>query len=160
MNILYNIIIYPIIQIIEFVFVFAQKAFKETGVSIMAVSGAVSLLCLPLYNVAEKWQRIERDAQKKLKPKIDKIKAVFRGDEQYMILSAYYRQNHYHPVYAMRNTFSLLIQIPFFIAAYSFLSHLDALKEAHFLFISDMGAPDGMVKIGWGGGGLTCFRFC
>jgi membrane protein insertase Oxa1/YidC/SpoIIIJ len=70
-----------------------------------------------------------------------------------MILSAYYRQNHYHPVYAMRNTFSLLIQVPFFIAAYSFLSHLDALKGAHFLFISDMGAPDGLVKISWGGGG-------
>jgi hypothetical protein len=50
----------------------------------------------------------------------------------------------------MRNTASLLIQIPFFIAAYSYLSHLDALKGTHFLFIADMGAPDGLVKIGGG----------
>jgi hypothetical protein len=52
----------------------------------------------------------------------------------------------------MRNTFSLLIQIPFFIAAYSYLSHLEALKGARFLFISDLGAPDALVKIGGGGG--------
>ncbi|MDR2097161.1 MAG: YidC/Oxa1 family membrane protein insertase [Spirochaetaceae bacterium] len=152
MNILYNIIIYPIVQIIEIVFVFTQKIFKETGISIIAVSCAVSVLCLPLYNVAERWQKIERDIQKKLKPKTDKIRAVFRGDERYMILSAYYRQNSYHPVYAMRNTFSLLIQIPFFIAAYSYLSHLELLKDARFLFINDLGSPDGLLKIGGGGG--------
>jgi YidC/Oxa1 family membrane protein insertase len=144
---LYTIIIYPIAQIIEFVFVFAQKVFKETGLSVIAISAAISILCLPLYAVAEKWQQIERDTQKRLKPKIDKIKAVFKGDEQYMILSAYYRQNRYHPVYAMRSTFGLLIQIPFFIAAYSYLSHLEALKGASFFFIHDLGSPDALIPI-------------
>jgi membrane protein insertase Oxa1/YidC/SpoIIIJ len=46
----------------------------------------------------------------------------------------------------MRNTFSLLIQIPFFIAAYSYLSQLDDLKNVSFLFISDLGAPDGLIS--------------
>jgi YidC/Oxa1 family membrane protein insertase len=147
LNILYTIIIYPIVQIIEFVFVFAQKLFKETGLSIICVSGAVSILCLPLYMVAERWQEVERNIQKSLASKIAKIKAVFTGDERYMILSTYYRQNHYHPVYAMRSTFGLLIQIPFFIAAYSYLSHLDALKGASFLFISDLGKPDALLPI-------------
>ncbi|MDR0575302.1 MAG: YidC/Oxa1 family membrane protein insertase, partial [Tannerella sp.] len=86
--------------------------------------------------------------QKRLKPKLDKIKAVFKGDEQYLILSTYYRQNHYHPIYALRSTFSLLIQIPFFIAAYSYLSSLEALKGASFLFIQDLGAPDRLASIG------------
>jgi membrane protein insertase Oxa1/YidC/SpoIIIJ len=98
--------------------------------------------------VAEKWQQIERDTQKRLKPKIDKIKAVFKGDEQYIILSNYYRQNHYHPVYALRSTFGLLIQIPFFIAAYSYLSQLEVLKNESFFFISDLGAPDGLISAG------------
>jgi YidC/Oxa1 family membrane protein insertase len=142
------------VQIIEFVFVFSQKVFKETGVSVIAISAAISILCLPLYAVAERWQQIERDTQKKLKPKIDKIKAVFKGDEQYMILSAYYRQNRYHPVYALRSTFGLLIQIPFFIAAYSYLSHLEALKGASFLFIHDLGAPDKLIPLGGGEGNL------
>jgi hypothetical protein len=83
-----------------------------------------------------------------MKPTVDKIKAVFKGDEQYMILSTYYRQNHYHPVYALRNSFGLLIQVPFFIAAYTYLSHLEAIRGISFLFIQDMSAPDSMLRIG------------
>jgi YidC/Oxa1 family membrane protein insertase len=130
------------------VFVFSERIFKETGISVSAISVAISVLTLPLYVVAEKWQRIERDTQKRLKPRLDKIKAVFKGDEQYMILSTYYRQNHYHPIYALRSTFGLLIQIPFFIAAYSYLSHLDALKGASFFFIKDLGVPDTLIPLG------------
>jgi YidC/Oxa1 family membrane protein insertase len=99
---------------------------------------------LPLYSITEKYQQKERDLQKRLKPKIGKIKTVFKGDEQYMILSAYYRQNRYHPFYALRNSLSLIIQIPFFIAAYSYLSHLSILRGASFLFIKDLGAPDAL----------------
>jgi YidC/Oxa1 family membrane protein insertase len=102
---------------------------------------------LPLYIVAEKWQQMEREVIRRLKPKIDRIKAVYRGDERYMILSAYYRQNHYHPLYALRSSFGILIQIPFFMAAYTFLSHLDALKNTSFFFIRDLGAPDGLLII-------------
>jgi len=144
-NILYTIIIYPIIQILEFVFVFVQKIFKETGLSIICISGAVSVLCLPLYMVAEKWQVVERNIQKRLTSKTAKIKAVFSGDEQYMILSTYYRQNYYHPIYALRSSFGLLIQVPFFIAAYSYLSHLQALQGMPFLFIKDLGKPDSLL---------------
>jgi len=149
-NIFYTIIIYPIVQIIEFVFVFAQKLFKETGFSIVFVSAAVSIFCLPLYMIAEKWQEIERDIQKKLAPKIAKIKAAFTGDERYLIMSTYYRQNHYHPVYAMRSTIGLIIQIPFFIAAYSYLSHLELLNGSSFLFIPNLGKPDALLPIAGG----------
>ncbi|MCL1927440.1 MAG: YidC/Oxa1 family membrane protein insertase [Treponema sp.] len=145
---IYNIIIFPIIQIIEAAFFLSQKVFKETGISVIFVSLVISTLLLPLYAVAENWQLLERDIEKRLKPKITKIKNVFKGDEQYMILSAYYRQNHYHPVYAMRSTFGLLIQIPFFIAAYSFLSHLEAIKNVPFLFIRDLGSPDALFSAG------------
>jgi len=147
-NIFYTIIIYPITQILEFVFVVAQKLFKETGLSIIFISGAVSILCLPLYMIAEKWQEIERNTHKLLAPKIAKIKSVFNGDERYMILSTYYRQNHYHPIYALRSSFGLLIQVPFFIAAYSFLSHLQALKGMPFLLIRDLGKPDALLPLG------------
>jgi YidC/Oxa1 family membrane protein insertase len=145
---LYTIIIYPITQILEFCFNFSQRLFKEAGISVIFIGLVISVLCLPLYAVAEKWQQVERDIQKKLKPKIDKIKNVFKGDEQYMILSTFYQQNHYHPIYALRSTFGLLIQVPFFIAAYSYLSNLDALKNTSFLFVRSLGVPDSLFQIG------------
>jgi len=146
-NILYTIIIYPITQILEFIFIFMQNVFKSTGITIICISLAVSVLCLPLYMVAERWQEIERNIQKRLKLKITKIKAVFKGDERYMILSFYYRQNHYHPIYALRSSFGLLIQIPFFIAAYSFFTRLQALQGTSFLFIRDLGKPDALLPV-------------
>jgi YidC/Oxa1 family membrane protein insertase len=149
-NIFYTIIIYPIIQIFEFVFMFAQSLFNNPGITIIFISTAVSVLCLPLCIVAEKWQEVERNIQKQLAPRIAKIKSVFTGDERYLILSAYYRQNHYHPIYALRSSFGLLIQIPFFIAAYSYVSHLQALHEMPFLFIKDLGKPDALLPVAGG----------
>ena len=148
LNFLYNIIIFPLVQIIEIAFIIVYRIFHDRVLAIVGVSAAVTLCTMPLYFIAEKWQQAERDIQQKFKPKVDKIKSVFRGDEQYMILTAYYRQNHYHPAYAMRNSFGILIQIPFFLAAYSWLSSLEFIKGASFMFIRDLGAPDRFLSIG------------
>ncbi|WP_255804214.1 hypothetical protein [Treponema denticola] len=88
----------------------------------------------------------ERELQKKLKHKIDDIKAVFSDDERYMILSTYYRQNNYHPIYSLRGMLGLMLQIPFFIAAYHFLSGLVLLQGSSFLFLANFGKPDALIK--------------
>jgi membrane protein insertase Oxa1/YidC/SpoIIIJ len=153
---LYTLIIYPIVTIIELSYYFVLRVFHNPALALIGVSTAVSVLTLPLYLRAERWQKAERAIQKHLAPGIAKIKAAFSGDEQYMILSTYYRQKHYHPVYALRNSFGILIQIPFFIAAYSYLSHLESLKGASFLFIKDLSRPDALLQlpiIRGGGGG-------
>ncbi len=145
---LYTLIIYPLEQLIEIAFAFCMRVFKNQGISVLFVSATVTLCCLPLYIVAERWQEIQRKTEAALKGGVDRIKRCFKGDEQYMILTTFYRQNHYHPMMALRSSFSLLIQIPFFIAAYHFLSHLETLKGMSFLFIRDMGSPDALFSIG------------
>ncbi|GHV84284.1 hypothetical protein AGMMS50212_16270 [Spirochaetia bacterium] len=146
LDFLYTLIIYPIEQIIELSYGLSFKTFHNDGMAILCISVLVSIVTLPLYFMAEKHQQTERNIQKRLKPKIDKIRAVFHGDEQYMILSSYYRQNNYHPIYALRSSIGLLIQIPFFIAAYSYLSNFAALKGYSFLFIRDLGSPDNLLS--------------
>ena len=147
-DILYTLLIFPIEQIIELSFVFVYRIFRNPAFSILGVSLAVSLFTLPLYFMAEKHQKTERDIQKKMKPAIDNIRSVFTGDERFMLLSAYYRQNSYHPLYSLRTSISLLIQIPFFIAAYHFLSNLEMIKCVSFGPIKDMSAPDALLTIG------------
>jgi YidC/Oxa1 family membrane protein insertase len=148
LNVFYAVIIFPIEQVIEAAYTVVYKIFETPGLSILGVSFVVTFLCLPLYILAEKWQDVERRTQKILAPKIDKIKSCFTGDQRYLILSTYYRQNRYHPVYALRASFGALVQIPFFIAAYHFLSHLETLNGARFLFIKDLSAPDALFHIG------------
>ncbi len=148
LSFLYSLTIYPIKQIIEFFYVLFSVASKNQGISIIGVSLIFTLLCLPLYITAEKWQEIERETQNRMKKQIQRIKKAFKGDEQYMMLSTFYKQQHYHPLMALRSSFGLLIQIPFFIAAYSFLSHLQQLQGSSFLFIRDMGKADALFTIG------------
>lgn len=146
---LFNIIIYPITLIIESAYAFLNTVIKHNhGFAILGISFFISLLCLPLYAKAELIQEKERIIRKKMSSRIVSIRQNFKGDEQYMILSMYYRENHYHPIMALRSSLSLLIQIPFFIAAYSFLSHFELLKGQSFFIIRDLGRPDMMLSIG------------
>ena len=64
------------------------------------------------------------------------------------ILQTYYRQNHYKPTDALNGSVSLLLEIPFFMAAYQYLSHLNILKGASLGPINDLGAPDGLLVVG------------
>ncbi len=145
---LYTLIIYPLTLCIECIYTLFNRFTDNAGFCVIGVSIGVTLLCLPLYAVAEHWQEIERKKQASMKPVLNHIKQVFSGDERYMMTSAYYRQNNYSPLLGLRSSFGLLIQVPFFIAAYTFLSHLSALKGESFLFISDMGSQDALFKIG------------
>lgn len=143
----YNIIIVPIYDLLEFFYVFFA-AITSKGLAVIALSFVVTLLCLPLYIVAEKWQETERLVQNRMKPVLERIKQTFSGDERYMMTTAFYKEQHYHPMMALRSSFSLLIQIPFFIAAYSFLSGVESLQGYQFLFIKDFGKPDNLLSFG------------
>jgi len=145
---LYNIFIFPLVQIIEMTFVIVYRIFNNKALAIFGVSAVFTACTMPLYFIADKWQKAERELQAKFRPKINKIKSVFKGDEQYMVLSAYYRQNHYHPIYALRSSLGVFIQIPFFLAAYSYLSNLEFIKGTSFILIRDLGAPDRLLSLG------------
>jgi YidC/Oxa1 family membrane protein insertase len=148
-GILYTILIEPLVQIIEIIFMIFDRMLNA-GMAVIAVSLVVSLLTHPFYMMAEKWQQVERGDRGRLARKLARIKAVFSGDERYLLTTTYYRQNHYHPLYSLRNSIGLLIQIPFFMAAYACLSNLQVLQGARFLFIKNLGAPDALIPL-WGG---------
>ena len=148
LDILYTIIIFPLEQIIEISFVLVERIFRNNVLAIFGVSVIVTVLTLPLYTIAEKWQKIERETRIKLKPTVDLIKEAFKGDEQYMILSVYYKQNNYHPVFTLRSSLGILIQVPFFMAAFYYISGLEFIRGTSFLFINDLGAPDNFMNLG------------
>ena len=148
MNFLYTLIIYPLYTIIEIAYTLVDKITHNSGLSVIGVSVAITLLCLPLYAVAEHWQEVERETQNKMKAGLERIKKAFSGDERYMMTTTFYKQHHYSPIMGLRSSFGLLIQIPFFLAAYAYLSHLPDLQGESFLFIRDMGKPDALFSVG------------
>ena len=135
---IYTIVIGPLKLLFELFFSITYYITGSQGISIIVLSILMNLLLLPLYDRADQIQEEENAIQKKMEKGIEHIKKTFKGDEQYLILSTYYRQNGYKPIYALRNSISLLLEIPFFIAAYDFLSNLQVLQGASFSLISDL----------------------
>ena len=145
---LYSLIFGPLETVFEIIFSILNKNIRSAGVSVIFLSLAFSLLVLPLYRRADRIQEETRLKEEKLRPVIDHIKKVFKGDERFMMLQTYYRQNDYSPLSVVKSTVSLLLQIPFFLAAYRMLSNNMYLTGAAFGPIADLGKPDALLVLG------------
>lgn len=144
---LYTLIIGPLELFFDVLYTLAYRVVGNPGLSIVFLSLAMNFLVLPLYNKADEMQAQERELEAKLQPWVKHIKKTFKGDEQYMMLQTFYRQNNYKPTHALKGSLSLLLEIPFFIAAYRFLSELQLLQGVSFGPIKDLGAPDALLVV-------------
>ena len=147
LGILYGLLIKPLELIFEIIYVMANRVIGNPGLSIIALSIAMNFLVLPLYLKADAMQMEQAEIEKGLQKWTNHIKKTFKGDERFMILQTYYRQKNYKPTHALRGSFSLLLEIPFFIAAYHFLSHLEIIKNVPFGPIANLGAPDELIHV-------------
>ena len=148
-DIIYSLTIYPIEFLLETIFYYFKVLTQSSyTVSVILVSLIINILSLPLYNIAEKWQQKERDMQSKMKPMIDNIKAVYKGDQAYLLIRTCQRINGYKTIYAFRGVLGLLIQIPFFLAGYNFFTSLSGANTESFWLIKSLGDPDKIIHIG------------
>lgn len=143
----YRLVIGPLDLLFDVIFSLANTRIHNPGLAIIFLSIAMNIIVLPLYKRADEMQAKQGLIEKELAPWVKKIKKTFRGDEQYMILQTFYRQNNYKPTDSLKGSVSLLLQIPFFIAAYRFLSGLELLKGVSFGPITDLSAPDAMLTV-------------
>ena len=150
-DILYAIIIKPLELIFELIFAVSYEAVPNPAVNLIIMSLAINILVLPLYRRADVIQMETRKREEEISPVTGYIKRVFKGDERVMMLQAFYKIAGYNPLSSLKSIISLLLQIPFFIAAYQFLSHLPMLKGQSMGSIKDLAQPDGLITLG----GLT-----
>lgn len=147
-TVLDTLLIGPLKLIFEIIYAIANRILNNPGLAIVFLSLSMNVLVLPLYKRADAMQEEARDMEAKLHDGVAHIKKTFSGDERMMILQTYYQQNHYSPLSSLNGSVSLLLEIPFFMAAYQFLSHLEILNGVAFGPITDLGAPDGLLTIG------------
>ena len=147
-GILYTVLIKPLEMIFELIFAVSYDIIPNPAVNIVIMSLAFNLLVLPLYRRADVIQQQTRKRTEELTPMIDHIKKHFKGDERILILQAFYRVENYSPLSSLKGMISLVLQIPFFIAAYQFLSQLTLLQGQGIGPVKDLSQPDGILTIG------------
>ncbi len=147
-EILGTVLLGPLKLVFEMIFSVAWGVVGNPGLAIIVLSLCMNTLLMPLYKRADAIQIEARDLDAKMKPVADHIKKTFTGDERMMLMQTHYRQNNYSPLSALNGSVSLLLEIPFFMAAYQFLSNLDVLDGVAFGPITDLSQPDGLIKLG------------
>ena len=145
---LFYLFIEPLKLLFEVVFFYAYKFSGNVALSIVVISLVINILVLPLYKRADKLEKEQREKKQSMKLWTDRIKAAFKGDERVMMLQAYYRENDYKVTSVFKESVSLFLQIPFFMAAYSFLSELMILQGVSLGPIDDLASPDALFRIG------------
>ncbi len=121
---------------------------KSYGLALIFMSLAVNTVILPIYNKVESWQEEERALKALMAPMEGMIRESFKGQERFAMISTLYRQHGYSQFMTLRASIGVLLQIPFFFAAYHLLSNMEALHGVSFGPIRDLGAPDALVVIG------------
>jgi len=147
-DILYTILLGPLKLVFEIIYVIANRFIGHPGLAIVILSLIMTFLLLPLYKRSDAMQEEARDTEEKLSKGVNHIKKTFSGDERMMIMQTYYRQNNYKPTDALNGSVSLLLEVPFFMAAYQFLSSLEMIQGVSLGPIADLGAPDAMLTLG------------
>ena len=147
-DILHNLLIEPLKLVFEFIYSTAYRVLGTNALAaIVVLSLAVNLIVYPLYKRADELQEAQKKKEKELEPWIAHIRKHFKGDEKYMMLQALYRENNYSPLSVLNGSVSLLLQIPFFMAAYQFLSNCPPLQNYSFGPFKDLGKPDAMLTV-------------
>ena len=142
---LYLVFVFPLEWIMQTVLEWGYAQTGSYGAGLILVSLAVNILVLPLYHVAEIWQDAERTVQNRMAWQTARIKKVFHGKERFLLLQELYRQHHYHPIMAVRTSVGVLIQIPFFFAAFHLLNNYAPMRGVNLGPIADLGRPDALL---------------
>lgn len=150
-EILGALLISPLKVLFEIIFSLACDMTNHPGLAVVVMSLAMNVIVLPLYRRADAIQEAAKNKENEMKDTVRHIKSTFSGDEKMMILQAYYRECNYNPLSVLSGSISLMLQIPFFLAAYQFLSGVSAFQGLSFGPIADLSKPDGLICIG----GLT-----
>lgn len=148
LDICYLIFISPLELMMKYILELSFSKFASYGLSLITLSLVVNTLILPIYNKADSWQEEERSIKRRMLARENMIKASFKGQERFALISTLYRQNGYNQFYILRSSIGFFLQIPFFIAAYHLLAFVIDFKGQGFLFIRDLSAPDALLTFG------------
>ncbi len=143
----FKIILYPFELLLSAIFSFLFSFTDSYGISLILLSFFITIITAPLYYLAEKWRNEEKAIQKRMSRDIEKIKKTFTGNKRFYQIRAAHKIYNYKSWQTFKTSFGLLVQIPFFFAAYSLLSNYKGYTGVPFFIIKDLAKPDNLL---WG----------
>ena len=142
---IYQYTLYPLVSILQTTFTILIDISGSYFLSIVLLAVLVRVLTKPLEKFANRAVKNETEMESVLQPQINGIKQKLTGARQHEAIKRLYARYSYHPVLAIRSLSGLLVQLPFFIAAYYMLKGFPPLKGVMVPVLGDLGKPDALL---------------
>ena len=118
------------------------------GWGIVALSFITSAAMMPLMKLVAGVVRREAEYQSVILPQLADIKSRYSSDaERHVHVQRLYRRYGYSPLSAVKKVLPLFVQIPFLLLTYFMLKDTAELQGVSFLFLRDLGKPDGLLRV-------------
>lgn len=142
---LYDFTLYPIEFILESMLIIFIGLTGSTFWSIVVLALSVRMLTKPLEKITGAAVKSQAQFETVLNPQLAAIKYEFSGSQRHDAITRLYQRYSYHPIFAVRSLLGLLVQLPFFIAAYFMLSGFTDMSGVVVPVLGDLGVPDSLL---------------
>ena len=139
-------LILPLSHLFQLVLELFYSIVPNYGLAIILLSSVVSVILLPLQLWADKLQQKDLREKDAMRWELDSIKSLSNAQKKFYYTKEIYRRYGYNPIKSMRSLVGLLIQLPFFLAAYFMLGSFEGFSGQSFLIIKDLASPDKLLK--------------
>lgn len=118
------------------------------GLAICLLAVLVRMLLYPFARWALSSQREFSEVQRRIQPKIARIKTKYKGGEQSERILKLYEKHGVSPLAGLKPLLIVLIQIPVFVALFHVLGQAFELRQASFLWMDSLAEPDRLFGFG------------
>ncbi len=141
-----QLLILPLSYSFQFVLETFYTLTQNYGLAIIFLAILVSIVLLPLQLWADKLQQKDLDEKNAMRWALDSISRLANAQKKFYCTKEIYRRYGYNPIKSLRSLIGLLIQLPFFLAAYFMLGSFSDFSGQSFLIIKDLATPDALLK--------------
>ena len=136
LDFLYFVFVFPLENLLALILSAIFSAVGNVALSIILLALLVNFFLTKILRYSHKKSVFEAERKKRLDERINRWKTVYSRAKVFAFTQTLYRQNHYHPIFALSALGGLAIQIPFFYAMYFVIKNGNALPNTDFASIS------------------------
>ena len=144
LDIFYYIFLWPFEQLF-YVLLNFLLGIVPVGWALVGLSVIINAIYIPIQVMAKRIEDKEVAKQKLVKADVKEIKKHYKGEEAFRKIEAAYKKHNYSVFLSFRSNLSLLVMIPFFVAAVLTLDNNPVFSNVSFLGIGNLAVPDGLL---------------
>ena len=137
----------PLIWIMTWVLEVFHSFTHSYGLSIVLLSLFMAIISYPIVRFGLRSEERYKKNVNLMVPKLNEIKANYKGEKQFRKIEKLYEEHNYHPIKSIFSASGFLVQLPFLLASMLLFIDYPPMSGIGFTVITDLMKPDGLLPL-------------